>query len=81
MKRRSLALLLTGIALSLNAQQPKHELIWSFGLGDEPHLKSVRNNYVKQFQLEDDASLFSSFQNINSSLNMEYIYHLNKSGR
>lgn len=78
MKRRLLALLLTGIALSLNAQQPKHELIWSFGLGDEPHLKSVRNNYVKQFQLEDDASLFSSFQNINSSLNMEYIYHLNK---
>lgn len=35
MKRRFLALLLTGITLSLNAQQPKHELIWSFGLENE----------------------------------------------
>ena len=60
MKKGLLTLLLTCFALTIQAQHFKHELRWSIGFGDEPHLKSVRNDYVKLFKLEDDAALFST---------------------
>lgn len=78
MKKGLLTLLLTCFALTIQAQHFKHELRWSIGFGDEPHLKSVRNDYVKLFELEDDASLCMTVSNINCSLNMEYFYHLNE---
>ena len=78
MKKGLLTLLLTCFALTIQAQHFKHELRWSIGFGDEPHLKSVRNDYVKLFELEDNASLFSTLSNVTCSLNMEYFYHLNE---
>ena len=77
MKRSLFILLVLCLALQVEAQSYRHQVRWSIGMGDEPHLKNVRNDYVRLFKLESDSSLFSAFQNINVSLSMEYLYHLN----
>ncbi|MFC2774270.1 MAG: hypothetical protein ACFN4W_08760 [Segatella oris] len=77
MKRSIFILLVLCLSLQVEAQSYRHQVRWSIGVGDEPHLKNVRNDYVRLFKLESDSSLFSAFQNINVSLSMEYLYHLN----
>ena len=73
MKRSLFILLVLCLALQVEAQSYRHQVRWSIGVGDEPHLKNVRNDYVRLFKLESDSSLFSAFQNINVSLSIEYL--------
>ncbi len=75
MKKITFVLATLCFALQMQAQSFKHELKLSFGFGDEPHLNSVKNDYVKQFKLEEDASAFGLFLGINYAFNMEYLYH------
>ncbi len=55
MKRSLFILLVLCLALQVEAQSYRHQVRWSIGMGDEPHLKNVRNDYVKLFKLESDS--------------------------
>lgn len=78
MKQIFLFIIFFFVALTIDAQQYKHEIRGSFGFGDDNHLTSVQNDYRDHYHLQKDGGLIGFLLDINVSAHLEYLYHINR---
>ncbi len=66
------------LTLSASAQDNRHDIRISYGIGKDRHFNNIRND-IEGFNITDIFLLpLSELKNYNLTLNLEYYYHLGK---